>query len=191
MLHSYQVTYQANFIAYRLVASYTLPYVPRPKSFPFSHWPFVGDIHGLSILLWMVHNSGCLWTPGGRGSGWTSMLLPSVQARELSGRDLWWECTALLLWFLVLLTGFGNVGLLSGEWSALFITLVGESWKEYWASEGDDGWWNGGWKRSCVLNLFGLGTGLVKPLPGALLAGTFSLNSTPSAFRSWGNHLRR
>lgn len=165
-------------------------------SFPFFHWALTGDTSGLSICWWVMGDCDGLETPGGRGRGWTLALLPSSHASEW---DLLYECKEAFICFLVFKHEFCDVGLWSGEWSGLHMILgdniwEGEpgilSWGE--ASKADEAC-NGELKRSKVLNLCGLRTGLEKPLLGALLAGKLRLKSyrTPSTLSSLENPRRR
>lgn len=165
-------------------------------SFPFFHWPLPGDVTLDLSICWLMED-GCnvLDAPGGRGSGCPLALLPSCPT---SNRDLWYDCSATPVCFLVIVGWLFDVGLWSGEWSGLCEMRTGEACKEHVilskreVSKGDEAL-NEEWKKSTVLNLFGLRTGLDKPLLGALLAGASSLKlyRTPSTLSSLGNPLRR
>ena len=80
-----------NTLTYLLVASYTQPNVPLPRSLPFCHWPATEGIStfGAGWLLKPV----CIGVkaPGGSGNGWKlTAPFPSMREILLSGCNL--EC---------------------------------------------------------------------------------------------------
>lgn len=57
---------------YLFDATYTLPNVPRPISFPFCHWPLIGVSSALGETGGMAEGCcGGVALKGGSGSGWT------------------------------------------------------------------------------------------------------------------------
>lgn len=103
---------------YLLVATYTLPNVPRPISFPFCHCPLIGWDSGLGV------STGCAdgrlgegrLAPGGRGNGWTSEVTDNLGCNGDDPGGL-----------LMFRQGLLPVGLFIGELSLLNTSKVGIS----------------------------------------------------------------
>lgn len=146
---------------YLFVATYTLPNVPRPISFPFCHWPLEQEMFGLLLA---VDNWDLSCGPGGRGNGW-ALRLPSYHVPGESLANLGWCIgNVTLLGLFALQKSRHDVGLWIGEWSALFVSLLGSRVGHPLNTGGDLG-------------------GLIAGLEGALLAGVFSLKLCLSKFR--------
>lgn len=115
---------------YLLEATYTLPKVPRPISFPFCHWLLIG-IKSAFTLNWAIGVCGKgdgegIAAPGGRGKGWTmAWALLSRRATGVSACNLHGDGGALEI--LQFWRGL-NLGLWRGELSTLYAVVSEDVW---------------------------------------------------------------
>lgn len=158
-----------------MVAWKTLPKVPRPISFPFCHWPLTESI--LSVAWWVVldwcstDNCAVGEALGGRGKGCASTWLFS--GLTLDNNLLFWDPSSILgLKWRVRLSGHWI-----GEWSRL-CTLLADNILNLSLTSKEKV--KVGSKKSLLFDLYGLVSGLVTTLVGALLG----LAQTPKC--KWG-----